>query len=243
MLQIIYEDENLIALNKPAGILVHRTKKSSPNEETLIDLVLKKYPEIKNVGDEPKIRPGIVHRLDKDTSGILIIARNQKAFNYLKNLFQNHQIKKTYLALVYGKMPKRGLFSQPIGLKSGSIKRAVFGKKLKMLKPAFTEYQTLKIFEKDGQFFSLVQLMPKTGRTHQLRIHLAANGYPIVGDKLYSQKTNPWNLNRPFLCATSIEFSLPPKNFQKETASRRLKLEVELPLELKKILNELKIKS
>lgn len=238
MPEIIYEDEDFIAVNKPAGVLVHQTK-FKIKEPTLVDWLIKRYPEIKNVGDDPKIRPGIVHRLDKDTSGVLIISRNQKAFDYLKNLFQNHQVQKTYLALVYGKMPKRGLFAQPIGLKSGSTRRAVFGKKLKMTKPALTEYQTLNYFQKNNEFFSLVRLSPKTGRTHQLRVHLAASGHPIVGDQLYGRKNNPWNLKRQFLHADSIEFTLPPKNFQGEVAGRRLKLEVELPNDLQKIVDAL----
>ncbi|PIY95979.1 hypothetical protein COY65_01860 [Candidatus Jorgensenbacteria bacterium CG_4_10_14_0_8_um_filter_39_13] len=284
MPEIIYEDENFLAVNKPANLLVHGQSGISKSEfliskqPTLVDFLLKKYPEIKNVGDsstlrqcsgqahstgsgqahstgsgqtnsrqdhwtnakQTNFRPGIVHRLDKDTSGVLIIARNQKAFDYLKDLFQNHQIQKTYLALVYGKMPKRGLFAQPIGLKSGSTKRAVFGKKLKMMKPAITEYKTLRYFQKNNEFFSLVRLSPKTGRTHQLRVHLAASGHPIVGDQLYGRKNNPWNLKRQFLHAESIEFTLPPKNFQGEAAGRRLKLEVELPNDLKKIIDDLK---
>ena len=115
----IYEDKNFLAVYKPAGVLVHATysmkhevKNNKKNATyymlhasgTLVDWLIKKYPEIKKVGDDPKIRPGIVHRLDRDTSGVVLIARNQKYFEYLKNLFQTRQIKKNYLALVYGKL-------------------------------------------------------------------------------------------------------------------------------------------
>jgi len=111
--KIIYEDKNLIAVDKPGGILVHPARNEKPrtkNELTLVDFLLKKYPEIKNVGDDKKTRPGIVHRLDKDTSGVILVARNQKYFEYLKNLFQTHQIRKIYIALVWGEIkPKKDL--------------------------------------------------------------------------------------------------------------------------------------
>ena len=133
----IYEDKNFLAVYKPAGLLVHPAGNSkqeiqSPKQLTLIDWLIKKYPEIKTVGDDPKTRPGIVHRLDKDASGVILIARNQKYFGYLKNLFQTRQIKKNYLALVYGKLePKVGIIKKPIRLKSGTIKRTVWEAKWK----------------------------------------------------------------------------------------------------------------
>ncbi|HQA96269.1 MAG TPA: pseudouridine synthase, partial [Candidatus Colwellbacteria bacterium] len=120
---VVYEDKDLLAIAKPAGILMHRTA-AKEKEETLADWILKNRPEIKNVGDDPQIRPGIVHRLDKDTSGIIVVAKNQNAFEYLKKLFQDGQVEKTYLALVYGNIePKEGVIDKPIGLKSGTVKR------------------------------------------------------------------------------------------------------------------------
>jgi len=136
-LRVIYEDKNLIAINKPAGILVHKVAGSKINtqENTIVSWLLYHYPEIKFVGDVPAERPGIVHRLDKDTSGILIVARNQESFEYLKKLFQNHEIKKTYLALVFGKMGQRqGVINKPIGLRSGTTKRSVSARNMKMVK-------------------------------------------------------------------------------------------------------------
>jgi len=238
-IRLIYKDKNFLAVYKPAGLLVHPAGNSkheirNPKQFTLVDWLIKKYPEIKNVGDDPKTRPGIVHRLDKDTSGVILIARNQKYFEYLKNLFQTRQIKKTYLALVYGKLePKTGIIKKPIYLKPGTAKRTVW--KGKMEKEAITEYKVLKYFRITNPddrnnllYFSLVRVAPKTGRTHQIRIHLASISHPIVGDSLYGPKENPFNLRRQFLHAESLEFS-PAKG-------RRIKLEAELPEELKTIL-------
>jgi 23S rRNA pseudouridine1911/1915/1917 synthase len=264
----IYEDKNFLAVYKPAGVLVHATysmKHEAKNNKknatcymlhasgTLVDWLIKKYPEIKKVGDDPKIRPGIVHRLDKDTSGVILVARNQKYFEYLKNLFRTRQIKKTYLALVYGELePKVGVIKKPIRLKPGTIKRTVW--RGKMEKEAITEYKVLKYFIKTrintdmntdkygcnisinpcsnpykSATFSLLKVMPKTGRTHQIRVHLSSIGHPIVGDSLYGPKTNPLGLERLFLHAESLEFS---------TANgKRIKIEAGLPKELQNIIS------
>lgn len=241
---IIYEDKNFLAVYKPANLLVHPVKFRIKNlelrikEPTLVDWVLKRYPEIKNIGDAPEIRPGIVHRLDKDTSGVILIARNQKYFDYLKNLFQTHQIKKNYLALVWGELkPKTGIIKKAIRLKSGTIKRTVWQGKLE--KEAITEYKVLKFLklkvnDKKEQIFSLVKVMPKTGRTHQIRVHLASISHPIVGDSLYGKKENPFGLKRLFLHAESLEFST--------AEGRRIKIEAELPEELKSFLKILESK-
>ena len=150
-------------------------------------------------------------------------------FEYLKKLFQNHEIKKTYLALVYGKvLPESGTIKKPIRLKPGSTKRTIW--KGKMEKEAITEYKVIKSVRcqassGEENIFSLLRVMPKTGRTHQIRIHLASIHHPIVGDTLYGSKTNPFNLNRQFLHAESLEFSTED--------GKRIKIESELPEELK----------
>lgn len=229
MISLIYETKDFLAVNKPAGVLVHPIKDKS-DEKTLVDWVLEKYPEIRNIGDEPKTRPGIVHRLDRDTSGVILIARNQKYFEYLKNLFKNHKIKKTYLALAWGKLePKSGEINTPIGIKTGTIKRTIWNKKSKDFKEALTEYRVKKYF-KD---FSLVELMPKTGRTHQIRIHLASVNHPVVGDEVYGFKKRefPFELNRQFLHAYSLEFNIED--------GHRIKIEAELPEELERIIDRL----
>ena len=243
---LIYETKDFIAVNKPAGVLVHPIKAISHKlkaEPTLVDWVLERYPEVKNVGDEPEIRPGIVHRLDRDTSGVILIARNQKFFEYLKNLFKTHQIKKTYLALAWGKLePKSGIIKIPIGIKTGTIKRTVWRQKAKDVKEAITEYRVLKNFKYNVPDvaapldFSLVELTPKTGRTHQIRIHLAALNHPVVGDNLYGFKKLSLgklgiDLDRQFLHALSLEFNL--------VVGRRIRIEAELPEELKRIVDTL----
>lgn len=247
-IRVIYKDKNFLAVYKPAGLLVHPAKFRIKNlelrikEPTLVDWLLKYYPEIsavggsafggKNIGDDSKTRPGIVHRLDKDTSGVILVARNQKYFEYLKNLFQTRQIKKTYLALVWGKLePRTGVIKKPISIKSGAVKRTVWKGRLE--KEAITEYKVVKFIklkvnkEKEG-FFSLVKVFPKTGRTHQIRVHLASVGHPIVGDSLYGPKKNPFGLKRQFLHAESLEFSA--------EEGKRIKIEAEPPAELKNII-------
>ncbi|MDI6717699.1 MAG: RluA family pseudouridine synthase [Patescibacteria group bacterium] len=237
--KIIFENENFIAVNKPAGLLIHGVKGVKNSGLTLVDWLLKKCPKIKSVGDNPEIRPGIVHRLDKDTSGVVLIAKNQKYFEYLKNLFQNHKIQKTYIALVSGKLKEhKGIIDKPISLKPGTTKRTVF--RGKMTKEAITEYEVLKIFElpqnfslnsRQPVFFSLLKVWPKTGRTHQIRIHLSSIGHPIVGDSLYGHKENALGLKRQFLHAESVEFNVDETN--------KMKIEAELPKDLKNILKRL----
>ena len=232
-IRVIYQDKNFLAVYKPADLLVHKTVDSS--EPTLVDWLLKKYPEIKNVGDAPEIRPGIVHRLDKDTSGVVLIARNQQYFEYLKNLFGSGGIRKNYLALVYGKVePKTGIIEKPIYLKPGTTKRSVWQGKMK--KEAITEYEVIKSFKRQetrdkDEFFTLLKVSPKTGRTHQIRVHLASIGHPVVGDTLYGKKADPFNLKRLFLHAESLEFN--------QSNGKKIKIESELPDELKNLLKKI----
>lgn len=221
--KIVYEDENFVGVSKPAGMLTHpyKTNENRPRfagsrgarqmangEDTLAGWLLKKYPEMRNVGDDPETRPGIVHRLDRETSGIMLAVRNQKYFEYFKSLFKERQIKKTYLALVSGEpRKKQGVIDKPIGIKNGSVKRSVHSEK--MLKSAVTEYKVVKTFLSNGVPFSLLEVSPKTGRTHQIRVHLASIGHPIVGDSLYGGKKNAGLAKRLMLHAYSLEFSLP----------------------------------
>lgn len=235
-IKIIYEDENFLAINKPAGLLVHavrhnpnkfKVKSSLRRHEsglehesiTLVDWLIQKYPEIKNVGDDPSVRPCIVHRLDKDTSGIMLIPKTQAYFEYLKSLFQEHKIKKQYLAIVWGKVKEKiGVIDKPIGIVSGSLRRSVHSKK--MQKEAITEYMVKRELVIAGREATLLEVYPKTGRTHQIRVHLSAIGHPIVGDKLYG-KNKPMITPRQLLHAESIEFAPCP--------GESLKLSVEPP--------------
>jgi 23S rRNA pseudouridine1911/1915/1917 synthase len=239
-IEVIYETPDFLAINKPAGVLVHKIEvsKLKVSEETLVDWLLENYPEIKNVGDNPKIRPGIIHRLDRDTSGVILVCRNQIFFNYAKKLFQEHKIKKNYLALVWGRLKLRtGTIEKPIAIKSGTIKRTTWRGRDE--KTAITAYQVLKYLKYNGYssivnkvlWFSLVKVQPKTGRTHQIRVHLASIGHFVVGDPLYEHKENPFGLKRQFLHAESLEFSL--ENGQ------RIKIEAELPNDLKSVIEKL----
>lgn len=226
-ISIIYEDDDILAVNKPAGIVVHG---DSPN---LVDLFVKNYPQIKNVGEDPE-RPGIVHRLDKDTSGILLVAKNQKAFEYLKEQFQNKKIKKRYIALVEGVVKKdKGIIDLAIGKsKKDFRKKLAGGKMIGKTREAITEYKVLERFNN----FTLVEVFPKTGRTHQIRVHLKAIGHPVVCDKLYGPKTGAclFGLDRHFLHASSLEFKLPSGSV--------IKLEADLPEDLKNFLDMLNYK-
>lgn len=230
MVKIIFEDDNFIAVNKPAGILTHGVN----GIETAGDLSVARelvglYPEIRGVGDDPN-RPGIVHRLDKDTSGVLLLARNQEFFNYLKNLFQIHQIKKIYLVLVYGKVNgKRGIIDKPISIKSSTVRRTIH--KGKMVKEAVTEYEVARVFKKGDDYFTLLKVIPRTGRTHQIRVHLASIGHPVVGDNIYGKKKNKFDIKRQFLHAESLEFSL--------ADGKRIKIEADLPEDLKDVILDL----
>jgi len=256
---IIYEDKNFLAVYKPAGLLIHpiaakRESQIAKREPTLTDWLVENFPEVKNVGDpstssgQVNLRPGLVHRLDKEVSGVVVVARNQKYFEYLKNLFQTRDIKKIYLALVYGEVKqKTGVINKPISIKSGTIKRTVWqGKDEKEAVTEFKVIKTLIIADSDADkhglnisenqrsnqrksaTFSLLKVTPKTGRTHQIRIHLSSINHPIVGDALYGPKTNPFGLKRIFLHAESLEFS--------PSEGKRIIVESELPDELKNIL-------
>lgn len=226
----------MIAVNKPAHLLVHPYGEG--NDYALTDWLLKHYSEVRKVGDDPKQRPGIVHRLDKDTSGVMLIPRSQEYFKYLKNLFQTKEIQKTYVALVWGKIQeKKGVIDKPISIKSGTTKRTVH--EGKMAKEALTEYETVDRFEYDDpdsekrkvQEFTLVRVRPKTGRTHQIRVHMASIGHSIVGDIMYGSKKNPFGLDRQFLHAESVEFVASP--------GHKLNIEAPLPADLQRVLTKL----
>jgi len=233
--QIVYEDNDIIVINKPAGLITHQ-KNLEDNQPSVVDWVIKNYPDLKDVG-EPFIasgaevtRAGIVHRLDKDTSGLLLIAKNNEAFFYLKDLFQTKKIRKYYLALIHGK-PKepKGIIGSPLGRIGLKRTTKITGKKLIDEKEAETEYKTIKNFRD----YTLLELSPKTGRTHQLRVHLNSIGHPITGDPLYGFRrlSPPSGLNRLFLHAYRLEFITPD--------GKALTLEADLPEELQNAINML----
>ena len=225
-LLIIAETENYLIINKPAGLTVHK-----PNPEstiiTLADILLQKYPDLKNIGEHP-LRPGIMHRLDKNVSGIMVIAKTQPMYTHLKHQFQTRQTQKTYLGLVYGHMPEvAGTIDFPI-IRSRSGKM-VARPKSQSGKEAVTLYETITQYP----HFTFLKLMPKTGRTHQIRLHLNALGHPLVGETLHIPKKLKLfkNIDRIFLHALRLGFFDLQGDWQE--------YEAPLPPELNTILNSL----
>ncbi len=220
--EIIYQEKNFAVVNKPAGLLVHAAPGGGGAEPTLADWLRKKFPAVHLVGDEPSLRPGIVHRLDKATSGAMLVPLNQEYFVYLKNLFKERRIKKKYLAWTCGSFKEEeGIIEKPIGLKDGSVKRSTHSSS-KMLKPALTRYKVLETRSVGGAEHSLLEVMPATGRTHQIRVHLASIGHPVAGDVLYGGKTcRPEWAKRLELHAAALEFEAGP--------GRKISIEVPPP--------------
>lgn len=222
---IIYIHDDFAVINKPPGISMHGGNRIVG--ETLADWLAQQFPEIRIVGDDPVMRPGIVHRLDKDTSGVVVIARVQHAFEYLKNLFKNRRVEKTYLALVAGRVAKkRGVIDLKIGrLVKNPALRGTEWQRIKNEREARTEYRVLEYLPD----FTLIEVTPKTGRMHQIRVHFAAFGNPVAGDHIYGKTIKPpMGLNRQFLHASSISFSYPE--------GKRWRFEASLPDDLAGVL-------
>jgi len=202
-LNILFENNDFIVINKQAGLSVHPLRMTDTN--TLVNGLIAYNKELINVGDNP-LRPGLVHRLDKDTSGVMLIAKNNDSFNKLKEMFQNHLIQKTYIALIYGKMKEHtGEINIPLGKSLQKFNRVKVDLKNKEDSvEAITRYKVLNEFKET----SLLEVYPKTGRTHQIRVHFAALSNFIIGDREYgSNKINQnFPLSRQFLHAKKLEF-------------------------------------
>lgn len=234
-MRILYEDEALLVVDKPAGVMVHSDGRS--NEPTLADWLLETRSEIKEVG-EPwtapggvKIfRPGIVHRLDRGTSGVLALAKTPEMFAYLKKQFQDRLVKKTYRAFAYGAVKNdTGIIDKPIGRSASDFRKwsAEFGARGE-LREAVTEY---KVLEK-GNEATYLEIYPKTGRTHQIRVHLKSIGHAIVCDSLYASKQKCiLGFSRTALHALSLEILSPqglPLRFEAPLPADFLQAEEEL---------------
>lgn len=224
-LDIIFENDDLIVVNKPAGMVVHPA--AGHYSGTLVNAVLGYDPDLEGIGGEE--RPGLVHRLDKETSGLIVLAKNERAHNWLQEQFRLRQVEKTYLALVDGKPPT------PTGRVEAPIARdPSHRKKMAIVSPgkgreAVSEYKTLESFKNH----TLLEFRPHTGRTHQIRLHCQFLGCPIVGDSVYGKRTVTATINRHFLHAFRLKIILPnekqPRTF-----------EADLPEELKNVLDEVK---
>lgn len=196
-LSILYENEDLLVIDKPAGMTVH----PSPGHpsHTLINAILSHVPKLADIGDS--LRPGVVHRLDKDTSGVMIVAKNSLTQANLAEQFKSHSVAKAYLVLVKGHLtPESGIIEASIGRDPRNRKRMAV---VTRGRQARTEYRVLQYISE----YTLLEVRPKTGRTHQIRVHLAAVGYPVVGDTTYGVKSA--HLSRQFLHACRLGFRLP----------------------------------
>ncbi len=233
-IEIVFENDDFLIINKPSGILVHPTEANE--KETVVNWLVKKYPHLIEIFED-KQRLGIVHRLDKETSGLLIIALNNKSFRIFKNKFKNRKIEKYYYALVYGLVPvEHGFINFLISRKKdGRMAARPKPKKITIknihnfdkAKTALTEFWLKKKFLN----FSLLNVRLHTGRTHQIRVHFFAYNHPIVGDKLYFQNKNKVLLDRLFLHAYKLNFIYKRRKFN---------FEINLPKNLEEFLNTLK---
>jgi len=221
--EIIYEDKDIIVINKPKGMVVHPAN-GNP-DGTLVNAVMSICKDsLSGIGGE--IRPGIVHRLDKDTSGIIIVAKNDKAHINLSEQIKNHEVKKTYIALIRGVIKENeATINMPIGRSKTDRKKMAVDSKGKS---AVTHFKVLKRYQK----YTLLEVNIETGRTHQIRVHLSHIGYPIIGDEVYSNGKNEWQIQGQCLHAKSLEFIHPITN-------KKMSLQAELPQYFKDIIEEL----
>ncbi len=220
-LDVVFENDDILVVNKPAGMVVHPAAGHASG--TLVNAALGYDPEMEGIGGEE--RPGLVHRLDKDTSGLIALAKNERAHRWLQDQFRLRTVHKTYLALVDGKPPTpSGRVEAPIGRDPRQRKKMAIAPSGKG-REAISEYKTLKEFKNH----TLLEFHPLTGRTHQIRLHCAFLGCPIAGDTVYGKKKPTVNLNRHFLHAARLSFTLPG-----EKQPRTFK--AELPPELQEVL-------
>ena len=222
-IEIVYEDNDIIVVNKPKGMVVHPAN-GNP-DGTLVNAIMAICRDsLSGIGGE--IRPGIVHRLDKDTSGLLIVAKNDMAHINLSEQIKNHEVKKTYIALVRGIVKEnQATINMPIGRSPKDRKKMAV---VKDAKNAITHFKVLKRFDR----YTLLEVNIETGRTHQIRVHLSEIGYPIVGDNVYSNGKNEWGIEGQCLHAKSLDF-VHPKTGEK------MHLEAELPEYFQNILKDL----
>ena len=223
-IEIVYEDSDIIVVNKPKGMVVHPAN-GNP-DGTLVNAIMAICKDsLSGIGGE--IRPGIVHRIDKDTSGLLIVAKNDNAHVKMSEQIKNHEVKKTYIALVRGVLKKNeATIDMPIGRSTSDRKKMAVNKNGKN---AITHIKVLKRFDK----YTLLQVNIETGRTHQIRVHLSHIGYPIVGDYTYSNGKNEFDVVGQCLHAQKLEFKHP-------ITQKYMCLEAELPQYFKDILDKLK---
>lgn len=227
-LEILFENSDLMVVNKPAGMVVHPAAGHASG--TLVNAALSHAPDLEGIGGEQ--RPGVVHRLDKETSGLILLAKNERAHRWLQDQFRLRKVEKVYLALVDGQPPT------PNGRVEAAIGRDIKQRKRMAVvaaekgREAISDYTTLERF----QGYTLLEVHPLTGRTHQIRLHLAFLGCPVAGDTIYGRKRSSLALKRHFLHAHRLTIRLP-----NETGLRTFN--APLPIELERVLEELRSKS
>jgi len=242
-LQILYEDENLAVVNKPAGMMVHAGAGTEERRSrgTLVNALLYRFSQLSPLGGE--LRPGIVHRLDKATSGLLVAAKTEKAHRALAAQFSRREVKKTYIALVHGWMNgAQGTIDAPV---SRDLVRRMRMTTRRAGREAITHWKTLEKIESVWGRFTLLEVKIETGRTHQIRVHFSSIGHPVAGDTLYGAPKSlraaagaapgvaPPMLDRNFLHAFALRFAHPIQG-------RPLSFEQPLPLELRRFLGQIK---
>ena len=222
-LDIVYEDNDIIVVNKPKGMVVHPAN-GNP-DGTLVNAIMAKCNgSLSGIGGE--IRPGIVHRLDKDTSGLLIVAKNDQAHINMSKQIKDREVKKIYIALVKGNIAEdEATINMPIGRSTKDRKKMAVRKDGK---EAITHFKVLKRYDK----YTLLEIKIDTGRTHQIRVHMAEIGHPVVGDSVYSNGKNEFGVEGQMLHAKSLDFEHP-------ITKKQMHLEAELPEYFKEVLSEL----
>ncbi len=224
-LDVVFENDDLLVVNKPAGMVVHPAAGHASG--TLVNAVMGYDPEIEGIGGEE--RPGVVHRLDKDTSGLILLAKNERAHRWLQDQFRLRKVEKTYLALVDGKPPTpSGRVEAHIGRDPKNRKRMAVVSKAKG-REAISEFRTLENFKNH----TLLEFHPHTGRTHQIRLHCAFLKCPIVGDEVYGRKNPNIHIRRHFLHAYRLKIVLPGETLPHT-------FEAPLPVELQHVLDDLR---
>lgn len=230
-LDIVYEDDDLLVINKRAGIAVHAGVGRTKNN--LVNALIAHYPKIKKVGDAPDIRPGIVHRLDKDASGLMVIAKNNSSFQYLKGLFQKRRMEKVYLSLVWGKFKdKKGKINAPLAKNPNNPAKMVVVLNPKdslqgRAKAALTEFEVIEQFDNTAY----IKVYLKTGRRHQIRVHFKSAGHPLVNDRFYGYRKQRFlGSGRLFLHASKLSFTSPQ--------DKKLSFTSKLPNDLQEILTQ-----
>jgi 23S rRNA pseudouridine1911/1915/1917 synthase len=223
-LTIVYEDADVVVIDKPAGLVVHPA--AGHDSGTLVNALLGHLPDLEGIGGE--VRPGIVHRLDKDTSGLIVVAKNDRALQFLQDQFKARTIKKMYLALVEGIVePREGIIDAPIGRSKTDRKKMAVTREGRL---ARTRYRVIQIYRQPD--LTLVEAYPETGRTHQIRVHLAWLKHPLVGDETYGRHVpSIVPIERHFLHAASLTLILPNGETHHFTSP--------LPADLQRVLDQL----